>query len=77
MKIGYICDGHADCSLEPGCFLREDPVTWSDTVCRHTWDPQHAVNGICLHPENHPERFTGFPEFERVDYYERLPMEEL
>lgn len=76
-KIAYICDGHASCSLRPGCFLREDPVTWSDTVCYHTLDPEHAKNGICPDPENHPERFTAFPEFDRIKYYERLPEEEI
>lgn len=76
-KIAYICDGHAKCSMEPGCFIREDPITWSDSICYHTLDPNHAVNGICYDPENHPERFTGFPEFEQLKYYERRPKEEL
>lgn len=76
-KIAYICDGHDKCSMEPGCFLREDPVTWSDSICYHTLNPNHAVNGICKDPKNHPERFTCFPEFEQIKYYERRPEEEL
>lgn len=76
-KVAYICDGKAKCTLEPGCFARYDPVTWSDMVCRHTLDGSHAVNGICVDPENHPERFTAFPEFEQIKFYERLPEEEL
>lgn len=77
MKIAYICDGKAKCSLEPCCFARFEPVTLSDVVCRHTLEEEHAVNGICSDPENHPERFTAFPEFEQINFYERLPKEEL
>ena len=76
-EVAYICDGLASCSLQPGCFLREDPVSWSDDVCHHTTDPEYAVYGACPHPEKHPERFTCFPEFETLKYYERLPSEEL
>ena len=76
-EVAYICDGYARCALEPGCYMRNDPVCPSDILCRHTTDPDHAKNGICKNPWKHPERFTSFPEFEKLKYYERLPGEEL
>ena len=76
VAIAYICDGHDDCAFEPGCFKREDLVSKSDWVCHHTTKPEHAVNDICEDPENHPERFV-LVNGEKLDYYERLPGEEL
>ena len=67
--IAYSCDG-------PGCFKREDLVSKSDWVCRHTTNVEHAVNGPCEAPENYPERFV-LGNGEELDYYERLPGEEL
>lgn len=79
-KIAYICDGYDKCSLEPGCFLREDPLTATDYCCYHTLNPKHAVNDICNDPENHPERFVKvldtYNSPETVKYYELLPGEE-
>lgn len=74
--IAYIYDGYADCSLEPGCFMREDPLASTDWVCRHTLDPEHAKNELCEDPENYPERFVLGNGVE-IDYYEKLPGEEL
>ena len=75
--IAYICDGHDKCSMEPGCFMREDLVGASDMVCRHTTKAEHAVNGPCEDPENYPERFVYVPDDEKIKYYELLPGEEL
>ena len=81
-KIAYICDGYDKCSLEPGCFLREDPQTATDWCCNHTTNPKHAINDICDDPENHPERFVGYKVTdslgdESVRYYELMPGEEV
>ena len=75
--IAYICDGHDKCSMEPGCFMREDLVGASDMVCRHTTKAEHAVNGPCEDPENYPERFVYVPDGKKIKYYEPLPGEEL
>lgn len=75
-KIAYICDGYDKCSLEPGCFLREDPLSITDHCCHHTLDPKHAVNDICNDPENHPERFVKFSDSKTIKYYELMPGEE-
>ena len=76
VAIAYICDGHDKCSLEPGCFMREDLVSMNDWACRHTKNAEHAVNGPCEDPENYPERFIPF-NGETIKYYELLPGEEL
>ena len=70
-RIAYICDGYDKCSMEPGCFLREDPYGQGDMVCRRTTDPNHSATPLCEDPENHPERFIFCPEGERIKYYER------
>ena len=78
-KIAYICDGHAECSLRPGCFMRHDDVCLSDkdSICTHTINPEHAATPLCEDPENHPERFAAFPEFETIKYYELEPWDEV
>ena len=76
-KVAYICDGNDDCSLEPNCFLRDDYVTATDSICHHTTHPKHAKNELCEDPENHPERFTFVPGGKKIKYYERLPWEEI
>ena len=57
MKIAYLCNGKDECIYGPMCVYREEPWTASDDICRHTLKPEHALNGICTDPENHPERF--------------------
>ena len=74
--IAYICDGYDKCSFEPGCFKREDLISKSDWVCHHTTNAEHAANGPCDNPENYPERFVLGNGIE-IDYYEKLPGEEL
>lgn len=55
MRVAYLCDGqgckreHKSCQVWP-----ED----SPCRCWHTIDPEHAVNGPCEYPEEHPERFA-------------------
>ena len=54
MRVAYLCDGQGCKSEHKSCvFWPED----SSCRCRHTTDPDHAVNGPCEHPEQHPERF--------------------
>lgn len=79
-RIAYICDGKDRCCQEPGCFMWEEYAASTDLICRHTMNPEHAVNEICGDPENHPERFARYWEQEWEDdpkYYERLPGEEV
>ena len=54
-KIAYICDGlMPKCSDKVGCFrLAKTGMDY----CRHTFDPNHAKNGGCSDPQDHPERF--------------------
>ena len=59
MKIAYLCDGKAECALHPGCVYREEPISKTDYVCKHTFDSKHAKNGICIYPEDYPERFQA------------------
>lgn len=62
MKIAYICDKKKDCSESRSC----------GTLCNHTTDGAHAVNGICLDPE-HNDRF----ELEMGAWIEKLQQEEI
>ena len=52
MRVAYLCDGNGCKSAWPSC---KNPEFAG--MCRHTTDPEHAVNGPCEHPEEHPERF--------------------
>lgn len=75
--VAYICDGKDECSLKPGCFMRNDPLCKSDMVCKHTLNPKHAATSLCEDPENHPERFAAYPEFDTIKYYELEPGDEV
>jgi hypothetical protein len=44
----YLCDGQG-CKTRWGCRFGE---------CRHTTNPEHAVNGKCEAPWLEPERFN-------------------
>ena len=77
-RIAYICDGKDHCCQEPGCFMWEEYAADTDMICRHTINPEHAVNGVCEDPENHPERFVCYVDGHLIrKYYERLPDEEV
>jgi hypothetical protein len=71
-KIAYICNGYAKCSMEPGCFMREDPLCKSDWCCHHTLDPKFAATPLCDNPEDYPERFVHYPDGENIKYYELM-----
>ena len=58
VKVAYLCNGKEECLYRPMCVYREDPVSKTDDVCKHTFDPRHAKYGACADPENHPERFV-------------------
>lgn len=75
--VAYICDGYDHCTLEPGCFMRFDPITPTDVICRHTCNPDHAMYTLCDNPGEHPERFSMYRDGNVIKYYERLPSEEL
>ena len=53
-SVAYICDGK-DCAdqLWPSCKITGTKIDH----CDHTTNPEHAKNGPCEDPENHPERF--------------------
>jgi len=51
--VAYICD-----FKDPRCKDRCSGPSFG--ICFHTTDPDHAVNGSCPDPENHPERFEYF-----------------
>lgn len=66
----YLCDCRLPCAMNVGCHQSGTAVG----VCRHTTQPEHALNGACADPQNHPERFepvidnrTGYV----VDYFEK------
>lgn len=62
--VAYICDGKAcEDQLWPSCKI---PRTEIDH-CDHTTNPEHAKNGPCEDPENHPERFK---ELQNGRYWE-------
>lgn len=61
MKIAYLCDKKKECNESRSC----------GTICNHTTDGAHAVNGICLDPE-HNDRF----EREMGAWIEKLEQEE-
>ena len=65
--ILYICDQHF-CD-DPSC------LKYENYECHHTTSPNHALNGKCEDPWNHPERFgeTGscINGFYTVFYVER------
>lgn len=46
----YLCKGN-----KPICFVAGCAINGGD--CKHTTDPQYAINGECTDPQNHPERF--------------------
>lgn len=52
MRVAYLCDGHGCKSKFPSCRFPE-----TGRLCRHTTDPEHAVNGACEDPKGEPERF--------------------
>ena len=39
-KIAYLCDRKQDCRFSPSC----------GDLCRHTFDPDHAINGEAEDP---------------------------
>ncbi len=51
--IMYICDGNMCGSKAMYCKYRHK--NW---LCAHTTDKNHAANGECKDPWNHPERFV-------------------
>lgn len=53
--IAYLCDGMDVCNNKVGCFRMMNPGI---SNCHHTLNPEHAANGPCEDPENHPERFN-------------------
>ena len=76
-KIYYFCDGQDGCKDLPICFrqhgpeLKEDPMP--DLFCDHTVTPEHARNGRCEEPEDHPERFAAVPGCGFEVWYEKEP----
>ena len=68
--VVYLCDCRKPCGMGNGCAQNNSAFGF----CKHTTDPEHALNGACDDPQNHPERFevvcdkkTG----EVIDYYEK------
>lgn len=55
MRVAYLCDGHGCKKERPSCTIPEFAG-----MCRHTTDPEHAVNGACEDPKGEPERFLEF-----------------
>jgi len=53
IKVAYLCDGLQSCSDKVGCYRNGTPLS----ECFHCFDPEHAINGPCEHPEAHPDRF--------------------
>ena len=55
--VFYICDGKAckNCSEE----------------CSHTSKVEHAVNGACENPQDHPERFQLKLGLDKPLYFEK------
>ena len=51
----YLCDGHACKSEHRSCV--------TDGMCRHTSNPEYAVNGYCEHPELAFDRFDEIQKF--------------
>lgn len=65
----YICDGRKACASSVSCVYSRS----GDGQCRHTKDPEYALNGTCSDPENYPERFSVYRCREyrwRADYIE-------
>ena len=57
LHVAYLCDGHVEKCSKTGCALVPEPKLWGE--CRRTTDPTHAINGPCMDPWNHPERFMN------------------
>ena len=55
-RIFYLCDGKA-C---PSCSWKYLPTWESQTVCKHTSHPEHALNGAVKDP-------TYSDRFEKID----------
>lgn len=58
--------------------MREDLISKTDILCRHTLNSKHAVNPLCEDPENYPERFEQIPDEKEESgfkYFERLAEE--
>lgn len=53
MKTLYLCDRREQCRESKSC---GDP-------CELTGNPEHAINGGCEDPENHPERFLKVRDY--------------
>ena len=55
MRVAYICDGLVpECSDKLGCFrCGKEGMNY----CKHTFQPEHALNGACEDPWNYPQRF--------------------
>lgn len=64
-RVAYICDGNIPECSKTGCaYIHEYGL------CMNTCDEDHARNGACPDPENHPERF----EYIQGVYFEREPL---
>lgn len=63
----YLCDGKA-CPLQ----FRTCEDCGEDYFCHHTVFEDHAKNGPCEDPENHPDRFERIEDSNGdVTYWER------
>lgn len=67
--IAYLCDGLVPgCSDKVGCMRYSKPGM---SECHHTTQASHAINGGCLDPWNHPERFTRLiGNTDPIEYWE-------
>ena len=68
METLYLCDGGRKCNKSLSCLL--NPSAFMG-VCQHTTDENHALNGICDHPEEYPGRFEEIKSGNRIIYCER------
>ena len=56
MMVLYLCDGKKErCGQKCGCSFGKSEYG----NCKHTAEPEHAINGPCPDPQNHPERFEA------------------
>lgn len=55
IDVLYLCDHNACRSQNRSCL--------TDGLCRHTSNPDHAVNGYCEHPNLEPDRFDEVSRF--------------
>lgn len=62
MQIAYLCDKKKKCA---------DSATCGGDYCNRTFEPEHALNGICEDPE-HDKRFRDIGN----GYFEELLQQE-